>query len=107
MLEPIKDKLSTKYLREKDLEHNWSEQLVRLLQDTPITLIAELGETTRSVRDLLDLQVDDVIQLNTGPEDLVKLTVDHIPKFLGFPGIIKGNRAVEIATLQPNKGGEN
>ena len=107
MLEPIKDKLSTKYLREKDLEHNWSEQLVRLLQDTPITLIAELGETTRSVRDLLDLQVDDVIQLNTGPEDLVKLTVDHIPKFLGYPGIIKGNRAVEIANLQPNKGGEN
>ncbi len=107
MLEPIKDKLSTKYLREKDLEHNWSEQLVRLLQDTPITLIAELGETTRSVRDLLDLQVDDVIQLDTGPEDLVKLTVDHIPKFHGYPGIIKGNRAVEIATLQSNKGGEN
>ena len=41
MLEPIKDKLSTKYLREKDLEHNWSNQLTRLLQDTPITLIAE------------------------------------------------------------------
>jgi flagellar motor switch protein FliM len=107
MLEPIKDKLSTKYLREKDLDHNWSGQLVRLLQDTPITLIAELGETTRSVRDLLDLQVDDVLQLNTGPEDLVKLTVDHIPKFLGYPGIIKGNRAVEIAALQPSKGGDN
>ncbi len=107
MLEPIKDKLSTKYLREKDLEHNWSDQLTRLLQDTPITLIAELGETTRSVRDLLDLQVDDVLQLNTGPEDLVKLTVDHIPKFLGYPGIIKGNRAVEIAELRQNKGGEN
>jgi flagellar motor switch protein FliM len=107
MLEPIKDKLSTKYLREKDLEHNWSEHLVRLLQDTPITLIAELGEATRSVRDLLNLQVDDVIQLNTGPEDLVRLTVDHIPKFLGYPGIIKGNRAVEIAALQQNQGGEN
>ena len=106
MLEPIKDKLSTKYLREKGMEHNWSEQLARLLQDTPITLIAELGETTQSVRDLLDLQVDDILQLNTGPEDLVKLTVDHIPKFLGYPGIIKGNRAVEIAALKQNKGGE-
>ncbi len=106
MLEPIKDKLSTKYLREKDLEHNWSEQLQKLLQDTQVTLTAELGITTRSVRDLLDLQVDDVVQLNTGPEDLVTLTVDHIPKFLGFPGIIKGNRAVEIAALQQNNGGE-
>jgi flagellar motor switch protein FliM len=106
MLEPIKDKLSSKYLREKDMEHNWSKQLEMLLQDTPVTLIAELGITTRSVRDLLDLQIDDVIQLNTGPEDLVTLTVDHIPKFHGFPGIIKGNRAVEIAALQRNNGGE-
>jgi flagellar motor switch protein FliM len=106
MLEPIKDKLSSKYLREKDMEHNWSEQLEMLLQDTPVTLVAELGITTRSVRDLLDLQVDDVVQLNTGPEDLVTLAVDHIPKFFGFPGIVKGNRAVEIAALHQNNGGE-
>jgi len=107
MLEPIKDKLSSKYLREKDMEHTWQEQLEALLQDTPVTLIAELGVTTRSVKDLLDLQVDDVIQLNTGPEDLVTLTVNHVPKFLGFPGIIKGNRAVEIAVLQHNHGGNS
>jgi len=105
MLEPIKDKLSTKYLREKDMDHNWCKQLEMLLQDTPVTLTAELGITTRSVRDLLDLQIDDIIQLNTGPEDLVTLTVDHIPKFLGYPGIIKGNRAVEIAALHQKKGG--
>ena len=106
MLEPIKDKLSSKYLREKDMEHNWSEQLEMLLQDTPVTLIAELGITTRSVRDLLELQVDDVVQLNTGPEDLVTLAVDRIPKFFGYPGIIKGNRAVEIAALHQHIGGE-
>lgn len=107
MLEPIKDKLSSKYLREKDMEHNWSEQMEMLLQDTPVTLVAELGITTRSVRHLLDLQVDDVIQLDTGPEDLVTLTIDHITKFFGYPGIIKGNRAVEIAALHQNNGGEN
>ena len=106
MLEPIKDKLSSKYLREKDMEHNWCEQLKMLLQDAPVTLIAELGTTTRSVRDLLDLQVDDVVQLNTGPEDLVMLSVDHVPKFFGFPGIINGNRAIEIAALHRNNGGE-
>ncbi len=107
MLEPIKDKLSSKYIREKDTEHNWREQLEMLLQDIPVTLVAELGISARSVGNLLDLQVDDVIQLNTGPEDLVTLTVDNIPKFLGFPGIIKGNRAVEIAALHHKNGGEN
>ncbi len=107
MLEPIKDKLSSKYLRGKDQEHTWSEQLESLLQDTPVTIIAELGITTRSVRNLLELQVDDVLQLNNGPEDLISLTVDHVPKFLGFPGIIKGNRAVEIAAMLQKNGGEN
>jgi flagellar motor switch protein FliM len=106
MLEPIKDKLSSKYLRGKTQEHTWIEQLEILLQDTPVTIIAELGITTRSIKDLLDLQVDDVLQLNTGPEDLITLTVDHVPKYLGFPGIIKGNRAVEIATLLQKKRGE-
>jgi flagellar motor switch protein FliM len=107
MLEPIKDKLSSKYLRGKTQEHTWIEQLEMLLQDTPVTIIAELGITTRSIKDLLDLQVDDVLQLNTGPEDLITLTVDHVPKYLGFPGNIKGNRAVKIATLLHKKGGEN
>ena len=106
MLEPIKDKLSSKYLRGKSQEHTWREQLEMLLQDTPVTIIAELGITARSVKDLLDLQVNDVIQLNTGPEDLITLTVDHVPKYHGFPGIIKGNRAVEIATLLQKNGGE-
>ena len=106
MLEPIKDKLSSKYLRGKNQEHTWSEQLEMLLQDTPVTIIAELGITTRSVKDLLDLQINDILQLNTGPEDLITLTVDHVPKYRGFPGIIKGNRAVEIAALLQKKGGE-
>ncbi|UCF90326.1 MAG: flagellar motor switch protein FliM [Desulfobacterales bacterium] len=104
-LEPIKDKLSSKYLRENDSEHAWSDQLQQLLQDTPVTLIAELGKTTRTIKDLLKLQVDDVLKLDKGPEDLITLSVDHIPKYAVFPGIIKGNRAVEIAhLLRPNGG---
>jgi flagellar motor switch protein FliM len=106
MLEPIKDKLSSKYPRGEDQEHTWCEQLQKLLQDMSVTLIAELGLTTRSVRDLLDLRIDDVLQLNSGPEDLITVTAGNVPKFLGFPGIIKGNRAVEITTLLQKNGGE-
>jgi flagellar motor switch protein FliM len=107
MLEPIKDKLSSKYLREKDLENTWSDQLKGLLQDTNVTLIAELGRKNQTVRELLNLQVEDVLQLNTGPEDLITLSVDHIPKYLAFPGVIKGSRAVEIEKLLRKNGGEN
>ena len=99
MLEPIKDKLSSRYLREKDVEHAWSSQLKALLKDTRLNLTAELGRTRNTVRDILNLKVSDVIHLNNGPEDLITLTVEKVPKYLGFPGVVKGSRAIQITTL--------
>jgi flagellar motor switch protein FliM len=57
------------------------------------------------VRELINLQVEDVIKLQAGPEDLISISVDQIPKYLGYPGIIKGNRAVEIAKMIHSNGG--
>jgi flagellar motor switch protein FliM len=107
MLEPIKEKLSPKYLREKDMEHTWGPQLKELLKDTFVTVIAELGKTSQTVRDLLNLQVEDVIKLKAGPEDLISISVDQVPKYKGYPGIIKGNRAVEIVKMLNTNGGKN
>jgi flagellar motor switch protein FliM len=106
MLEPIKEKLSPKYLREKDIENTWSRQLQRLLQETPVTVIAELGRTRQTIGSILNLKVDDVVLLPTGPEDSIVLSVDHVPKYLAYPGIIKGNRAVEISALLIPNGGQ-
>jgi flagellar motor switch protein FliM len=79
----------------------------KLLQDTPVMLIAELGKTTKTVRHLLDLHVNDIINLDKGPEDLITISVDHVPKFVGYPGVIKGNRAVEIAGMLKKNGDNN
>lgn len=107
MMEPIKENLSPKYLRKKDMEHTWAPQLKELLKDTLVTVIAELGKTTQTVRDLLNLQVEDVIKLKAGPDDLISISVDQVPKYQGYPGIIKGNRAVEIVKLLNTNGGKN
>jgi flagellar motor switch protein FliM len=107
MLEPIKEKLCSRYLREKDTEHVWGEHLQNLLRDTEVTLVAELGRTVHTVRDLLGLQIKDILKLNTGPEELIRINIEGVPKFKGFPGIVKGNRAVEISTLLRPKGGMN
>jgi flagellar motor switch protein FliM len=105
MLEPIKEKLSSKYQREKDIENTWSQQLQRLLHDTPVSLIAELGRTQQTIGTILNMQRDDVILLPTGPEDSIVISVDHVPKYLAYPGVIKGNRAVEISELLDPNGG--
>jgi flagellar motor switch protein FliM len=105
MLEPIKEKLSSKYQREKDIENTWSQQLNRLLHDTPVRLIAELGRTQQTIGTILNMQRDDVILLPTGPEDSIVISVDHVPKYLAYPGVIKGNRAVEFCGLLDPNGG--
>ena len=107
MLEPIKEKLSSKYLREKDTAYAWKPQLEHLLSDTVVLVVAELGKTVQSVRGLLNLQVDDIIKLNSGPEDQLTVSVTNVPKFSGFPGIVKGNRAIEIMELLSPKGDQN
>jgi len=107
MIEPIKEELSPKYLRKKDMANIWLPQLKELLKDTHVTVIAELGKTTQTVRDLLNLQVEDVIKLKTGPDDPISISVDQVPKYQGYPGIIKGNRAVEIVKLLNTNGGKN
>ena len=106
MLEPIKEKLSPKYLREKDRGYTWGPQLKELLKDTSVTIIAELGKTKQTVRELLNLHVNDLIKLKAGPEDLISISVDQVPKYSGYPGIIKGNRAVEIVKLISSNGGK-
>lgn len=105
MLEPIKEKLSSKYQREKDIENTWSGQLQRLLMNTPVTLIAELGRTRRTIGDVLNLQVGDVVALPTGPDDQIVVAVDRVSKFLAYPGVIKGSRAIEIAAALNRDGG--
>ena len=107
MLEPIKEQLSSKFRSEENRELNWSNQLQGLLMDTPVNLIAELGKTTYTVRNILKLKVDDVLQLNTGPQDPIILNIGGIPKYQGFPGKISGNRAVEITKLLNKIGGKN
>ncbi len=99
MLEPIKDKLSSRYLRERDLEDAFSSQLQSLLRDTDVTVVSELGRTHQTVRELLSLTVGDTIQLTGGPDDPVRINVEQVPKFLGYPGIVKGNRAVQLSAL--------
>ncbi len=106
MLEPIKDKLSSRYLREKDRAHVFRHQLTKLLKDTSLNMVAELGKTTCSIRDILELEVGDVIKLPTGPKEPVVINVEKVPKYVGMPGVVNGSKAVKITGLIHNNEGE-
>jgi len=104
MLEPIKDRLQATYLNEKETDVAWNNQLHQLLKGTDVNIIAELGQARCSIGELLDLSTDDVMKLNTGPDDFIRVSIENVAKFNGYPGILKGNRAVQIVTEESPKG---
>ena len=105
MLEPIKSKLSSSYMREKARQHIFSAQIQSLLKGSNVTVVAELGRTVQTVRDILNFEIDDILKLNNGPDDPIKITVEDVPKFIGSPGVVKGNRAVQIINPIEKNGG--
>jgi len=106
MLEPVKEKLSFKSLAEMEQRSKLNDQLVSLLQETQVALTVELGKTIHTVGEVLNLQVGDIIKLSNGAHDPVIITVENIPKYEGFPGISKGNRAVEVTAVVRDAGGK-
>jgi len=107
LLEPIREKLSYKNLRDAELGNDWIKQLKELLNETEVTVAAELGRASHTVRDILNLRRGDVIVLNTGPQDPVPVMVEKVPKFLGIAGVVAGNRAVQINSLVSRQNGAN
>jgi len=99
LLEPIKDKLSYRNIREAELENAWNMQLQKLLSDTEVTVSVELGKSSWRVRDVLNLKEGDIIRLNTGPQNPIAVMIEKVPKMLGIPGVVAGNRAVQVTEL--------
>jgi flagellar motor switch protein FliM len=107
MLEPIKEQLSSRYLRDKDMEHTWDKQLQYLCKDIRVNVVAELGRTVYTVKQLLDLNKDDVLMLNSGPQDLLNITIEDVSKYNGVPGVLKGSRAIQIVSVIDQDRGAN
>ena len=97
MLEPVKEKLSETYLRGKEQDPKQRLRIKKLVKETEVDIVAELGKSKKTIHELLNLKVNDILKIQTGPDDSVTIKVCGIPKYLGDPGVIKGNRAVEIS----------
>lgn len=69
------------------------EILKKNLDSVRIPIIAELGRAKLPVSDILNLQIGDVIGVETGK---IQVKADHLTRFLGNPGLLNGHYAVQI-----------
>lgn len=69
------------------------------LETMSLRLAVELGEADVSVGDLLELQVGDVVQLDTRTDQPLVLRIGNKKKFLGLPGRMGSRLAVQVVDV--------
>lgn len=101
-LEAVMDKLNAKFwysnLQEKD-EQEYSDTIETLISKAPMPIKAVLGKSAISVDDVINLQVGDIIRLNTKVEEDLSIYVGNIKKFTALPGATGENYAVRITSV--------
>jgi flagellar motor switch protein FliM len=96
-LEPIKSKLSVGFQSEQlEVDFIWINRIKEQIMQTTSNVLVKLGEADITMRDLMELQAGDIIQLNSDATTPLDILVEGIPKFKGIPGLLKGNRALKI-----------
>jgi len=101
-LEPIMDKLNTKFwysnMQEKD-DQSYNSTVERLINKSAIPVNVVLGKTSISVNDFASLRPGDIIRLDTKVDDELSVYVGDIKKFNGLPGTRGKKYAVRVTKV--------
>jgi flagellar motor switch protein FliM len=99
MIEPIKDLLERSNLNEADARDNrWESALKENIKDARVELNCKVAETEVTLREVIDLDVGDVIAIE--PPSPV-LRANDIPLFRVRLGALKGNLALQVLKKIP------
>lgn len=85
-------------------EDGWHDRIGELLHHAPVEVVAELGRTTMTLRQLLELGVGDLVRLGNDPGSPIVLTVEGVSKYEGLPSVHQGNYAVRLTGTAVRKG---
>lgn len=101
-LESVIDRLNTKYwysnMQEKD-SLEYKEVIEVAIEKAKIPIRAVLGKSVISVNEFTNLQIGDIIKLNTKVNEELDVYVGNIRKFSALPGASQDSYAVRIQTI--------
>ncbi len=101
-LEDVMDRLNTKYWyssMQQRGDQEYTELLESLISKAPMPVKAVLGKSAISVNDFINLQVGDIIRLDTKVEEELNVYVGNIKKFTALPGASGDRYAVRVTSV--------
>lgn len=100
VIEPLMDRLNTQAWFSSGSRKSGSEddrlKLADGIRGARLPIGVELGSTTITVGELLDIREGDVIRLDRGLDAELPVLAGKRARFLGRPGTLGGNRAIQI-----------
>jgi len=97
MLEPLREKLQAGYQSEElGVDRVWAEKFKTSLMSCPVEMMAELGTTTLTLRDVLNMKRGDVIILDQDADEPISLFIEGVAKFKAYPGRYRNNLMAKI-----------
>ena len=104
-IEPIIPKLKASFQSEKmEVDQVWIKRLQGELMQTELEVVAELGIATITPSQFMKLDVGSTLMLGNDVSDPLLVRLEGIPKFKGFPGVSRGNKAIQITEIIERKG---
>ncbi len=104
-IEPVIPKLKAQFQSEEmEVDQVWVRRLRTELLTTEVELITELGTTVITPEELMGFKVGDTLMLGNDVTDPLTLKVEQNPKFKGFPGVSRGNKAIQITEIIEREG---
>lgn len=101
-LEPVMDKLNTKYwfstMKEKD-SNSYEAAIENIIDNALIPMKSVLGTSKINVQDFVNLQLGDVIRLDRKVDDELEVYVGNIKKFKALPGYSDNKYAVRVTEI--------
>ena len=101
-LEDVMDRLNNNYWFTSMQQHGdqeYTELIETLISKAPMPVKAVLGKSNISVNDFINLQVGDIIRLNTKVEEELNVYVGNIKKFTALPGSSGDRYAVRVTSV--------
>ena len=96
-IEPIRSRLYASFQSDQmEVDLDWIQRLKRRIKELEVELLVELGTSTIKGRDLLNLEIGDVILLDKDASESLTVKVEGVPKFKALPGTHKGNHAFRV-----------
>ncbi|MCL2197715.1 MAG: flagellar motor switch protein FliM [Defluviitaleaceae bacterium] len=102
VLEPIVDRLYTRFWygqKEEENKEMYRERLEIELERAKIPVSVQVGKSRINVNEFINLQVGDIIPLDSYVNTDVEVLIGKMHKFYAKPGISRGKFAVQITDL--------